>query len=274
MAESKRITGVAGDLSATTAAPSRTTRGGFGGSGGVIRPPAAPAGSVPGGPSAPAPVPGAASAVGGVPGGPSGMGGMPGLPPMPTMTQAPAPRTGGGTGLGGGGGAGGQLTNVAATSPNIQTQIDRYAQRLSADPTQRAIDRSNRSIADSAALMASDAKANMARRGVMGTGTGDAFLQKRVFQPAQRQAAEASTQIALGRERDLDALVLGGVPLMRAPDEIALSRQNMALQQAQLQDSAEARRAGMAMQQQQQAMAQWLALAQMYGGGGAGMGGM
>lgn len=240
-------------------------------------PGAAPVGGgVPGGPMSMGGVPGGAMSMGGVPGGAMGYGGIMGGGVVGSSSSgagtggaAAPPRTGTGTGLGSGGGAGGALTNVAATSPNIQKQIERYAERLSADPTQRAIDRSNRAIADSAALMAADQKANMARRGVMGTGVGDAFLQRRVFDPAQRQAAEAATQIALGRERDLDALVLQGTGLMRTPDELAIQRQNLALQQAQLQDAAEARRAGMAQQQQQQAMAQWLALAQMYGGGGA-----
>lgn len=140
---------------------------------------------------------------------------------------------------GAGAGAGAGTSNVAEISPFLKEQIERYRSRFGSDPTERAIQRSNLGIADAAALLAADAKANMASRGVLNTGTGATFLQRRVFEPAQRQAAGRAADIAMGRERDLDALVLGGTGLMTAPDAIALAAQGMNLQsQAQAADQA------------------------------------
>jgi hypothetical protein len=128
-------------------------------------------------------------------------------------------------------GSGSGTTNTAEPSPFVQEHIQNYRNRLSEDNTKRAIDKSNLGIADSAALMAADAKAGMSRRGVQGTDTGAAFLQKRVFEPAQRAAAGQAANIALQRERDLDNLVLGGTGIMRLPDEIALANRGMNLDQ-------------------------------------------
>jgi hypothetical protein len=150
-------------------------------------------------------------------------------------------------------------------SPYIKEQIDRYRSRFDKDTTARAIDRSNLGIADSAALMASDAKANMARRGVLGSGTGAAFLNKNVFAPAQRQAAGAAADISLGRERDLDALTLGGTGLMTAPSSIALADRDLALRQWMAQNEDERARAALAQAGQNQQLAQWIALNQLGG---------
>jgi hypothetical protein len=146
-------------------------------------------------------------------------------------TGVPGYAGGGGYGGGSGDGSGGGTTNTSEASPTVQEHIQNYRDRLSADTTKRAIDRSNLGVADSAALLASDAKANMSRRGVLGSGTGDAFLNKRVFEPAQRQAAAQAANISLQRERDLDALVLGGTGIMRLPDEIALANRGLNLEQ-------------------------------------------
>lgn len=148
-------------------------------------------------------------------------------------------------------------SNTAQISPYLLSQIGRYEDRLSADTTKRAIDNSNLGIADSAALMAADAKGRMAGRGILNSGAGDAFVNKRITQPAQRQAAGAAADIALGRERDLDNLVLGGTGLMTAPDAIALDSQRLALaQQGQATD--QAFRTQQAQQQAQQQQMQML----------------
>lgn len=132
---------------------------------------------------------------------------------------------------GGAGGAGGGSTNSAETSPFLQEQIDRYRQRFSVDNTNRAIDKSNLGIMDAAALGAADAKAGQSRRGVLNTEASAASNQRNVFEPAQRAAANAAADISMQRERDLDALVLGGTSLMRAPDEVNLSNRGLNLQQ-------------------------------------------
>jgi hypothetical protein len=141
------------------------------------------------------------------------------------------------TGVGGAGtGAAGagtakppSLDFEAELDPYIQRQIQRYEQRFDVDNTKRAIDRSNLGIADAAALSAADAKANMASRGILGTGTGAAYLQKRIFEPARQQAAKAAADIAFANEQRLDALTLGGTGLMTAPSAIALGQQRLGL---------------------------------------------
>lgn len=125
----------------------------------------------------------------------------------------------------------GSTENYAQNSPNIQEQMDRYRQRFSVDNTNRAIDKSNLGIMDAAALGAADQKANLSRRGVLGSETGARFLQKNVFDPAQRAAAGAAANIAMQREKDLDALVLGGTGLMQAQDQLNLANRGLNLQQ-------------------------------------------
>lgn len=165
---------------------------------------------------------------------------------------------GGGGSVGGGTAGGGGTQTSSQISPYLLSQIGRYEDRLKADNTQRAIDRSNLGVADAAALLSADAKANQARRGILGTGAGDAWVNKRITQPAMREAAGRAADIALGRERDLDALVLGGTGLMTAPDAIALENQRLALaQQGQATDQAfRAQQAQQAAQLQQQQMQQ------------------
>jgi len=125
----------------------------------------------------------------------------------------------------------GGTTTTTQISPYLLSQIGRYEDRLSNDTTQRAIDRSNLGVADAAALMGADARANLAARGILNSGAGAAYVNRRITQPALRQAAQQAANISLGRERDLDALVLGGTGLMTAPDAVALENQRLALAQ-------------------------------------------
>lgn len=192
--------------------------------------------------------------------------------------------TGGGGGggasaaaAGGGGGApaappaipggGIPITNTAQNSPNIDWLQDKFKDRFNQDNTKRAIDRSNLGIADSAALMAADQQGGLARRGATGTGTADTFLNKRVFQPAQQQAAKAAADISMGRERDLDQLTLGGLPIMRAQDDINLANRGLGIQQLGVQQQGILGQQGIDLQRQQleqqrkdQEMSRWLAL--------------
>jgi hypothetical protein len=131
----------------------------------------------------------------------------------------------------GGDAGGGGTTNTSQTSPYMEEQINRYRERFNVDNTKRAIDKSNLGIMDAAALASADAKAGQSRRGVLSTGVSAAQNQRNIFEPAQRAAASAAANITMQREKDLDALVLGGTSLMRAPDEIALANRGLNLQQ-------------------------------------------
>lgn len=151
-------------------------------------------------------------------------------------------------------------TNTTQISPYLKEQMDRYRQRFSVDNTNRAIGRATTGAMDAAALAAADLKGNLSSRGLVGSEGGNAFLQKRVYGPAQRQAAGAAADIALGNENRLDALTLGGTGLMRAPDDIALANRNLNLQQSGQDFSQAMQQEQFRNQLQQQQYAQYLAL--------------
>jgi len=154
--------------------------------------------------------------------------------------------------------------NVGGT--NLDEQYARYKERLSSDTTGRAIDRATGSIADAAAGRKAGQATQLARRGVLGTGVGDQESGK-IDAAAQRAQAGAAADISLGRERQLDALVLGGSAIAGAPGQYALDRERVGqgwagvgLQQAGL--GLEQQRIAQAAQDQK--MAQWLAMMQQF----------
>lgn len=167
-----------------------------------------------------------------------------------------------------------QLNNNAAPSPLLNEQVNLVRERLGRDTTQRQLDRSNLSIADSAALLAKDAKANTARRGVTDTSAADAYLNKNIFQPAQRAAAGAAADIVQGEERRKDSLVLGSTPIFQAPDQFSLANRRLGLDQWSAQSADERARAGMQLDADAAQLARYLALREdLYpqgGGGGTG----
>lgn len=149
---------------------------------------------------------------------------------------------------------------------NLDEQYAAYKKRLSTDTTGRAIDRATGSIADAAAGRKAGQATQLARRGVLGTGVGDQESGK-IDAAAQRAQAGASADISLGRERQLDALVLGGQGIAGAPGQYALDRERVGqgwagvgLQQAGL--GLEQQRIDQAAQDQK--LAQWLAMMQQF----------
>jgi hypothetical protein len=103
----------------------------------------------------------------------------------------------------------------------------------------------------------------------MGTGAGQAFLNKQFFAPAQRAAAQSAADISLQREKDLDALVLGGQAIYSAPGQMGLAEKELGLRQWQAQTGAGQAAAGLgieeqkvALEAQRQQMDAWL---RMYG---------
>lgn len=174
------------------------------------------------------------------------------------------------------GGSGGGSTTTAQTSPYLEEQINRYRQRFDVDNTKRAIDKANLGIADAAALSAADAKAGQSRRGVLHTGVSAQQNARNIFEPAQRAAAKAASDITLQRERDLDALVLGGTGLMTAPDQINLANREFGLRQMES-DRADQRFRTQLEQEERRRRedaARWLAMTDSlgdYGGGSYGV---
>lgn len=125
------------------------------------------------------------------------------------------------------------LSNVAGTDPNLQYQIDQYKARLGNDVTQRATDAATSQIRDAASGMAQEEKANLARRGILDSGAGQRYIDQTIMGPAQRQIAKAAADIQLGRQSQLDALVLGGTGLMGMPGQQNLANRQLGLQQWQ-----------------------------------------
>lgn len=193
--------------------------------------------------------------------------------PAPTAVPAPVPAEGGGgritaPPLQPPPGAGGGMTNTAQASPGLSYLTEKYKERLGAEPTERAVNMASSQARDVASGLAKEMEADFARRGILGTGAASQELQKRVYDPLQRQIAGQSAQIALGREGDLDRMVLGGVGLMQAPEQLALAQQGLGLQQwqaqaghqlasQQAQAQQELARQQMAMQQQQMLSNLW-----------------
>lgn len=119
-----------------------------------------------------------------------------------------------------------QSGREATPDPNLQTQVDRLGQRLSTNTTQRAIDVANSDVKARTGAANEALTTDLARRGVLGTGA-EAQLRQRITEAGQRESARNAANISLGRERDLDALTLGGQGIMAAPGQYQLQREGM-----------------------------------------------
>lgn len=162
------------------------------------------------------------------------------------------------------------FNSTAQDDPRMVEAYDIFKGRMSADNSQRAIDKAVGGTMDAAALGAKDLGANMARRGISGTGTGATFLNRNVFAPAQREAANQASNIALGEQDRQDRLAAG---LQGPAGNIAsmnLQNRRFGLDQWQAQQSEAAQRAEMERRARDEELAKWMALAQ---GGFGGMGG-
>jgi hypothetical protein len=156
-------------------------------------------------------------------------------------------------------------TNTAGADPYLTQQVDRYNSRFTNDPTKQAVEHSTLGIMDAAALGAADMKGQMGSRGVLNSGAGATFLQKRVFDPAQRAAAGAAGDIAIKRQKQLDDLTLGGTDIMKAPSQLGVQNRELAMRQWEGQQADARAREQLALQRQQaadQQALQWLALTQ------------
>ncbi len=115
------------------------------------------------------------------------------------------------------------------TKPNqlLQEQVGNLRSRISEGPSQRAADFANSDINARAQAAKQALKVNMARRGIA-AGSGVASkLESNIDDQARRDAARSTAGIALGRERDVDNLVLGGQGIMGAPNQNELARMSM-----------------------------------------------
>lgn len=180
--------------------------------------------------------------------------------------------TGGGAGiragamLGGAGGDGNTAVNTAAADPLLQSAIKTFQDRAKADNTKRATDRVFGAAKGGAAALNNDLDAQMARRGIGGSGL-DARARTQVSEAAARAAAGGAANIQLGQQDRLDRLAQAGTQVAMMPANLALQQQGLGIQQLSLQNQAQNQQAQLAMQQQaqqqaqqQQQMQNWLAL--------------
>ncbi len=151
-----------------------------------------------------------------------------------------------------GGGFGAPMTNNVDPSANLKRLQDLYEGRLTNDPTQRAMNRATSQIRDATTGLGKELGGNMARRGIAQSGI-QTSGQQALASNAQQQIAGASADIAMGRERDIDNMVMGGLPIMGAQDQLGLQKQGMGLQQWQAQQQAELARQQLGLQAQAQA---------------------
>lgn len=198
-----------------------------------------------------------------------GVGGYGNLPPMPAFLTGAGGSGGSSSGSGGSGAGGGTLggpsnaltNNTYTMSPDLKGALDALKARSSTDDTVRATNRATTGAMDAAALQAADLKGSLAGRGLIGGGTaGAAFLNKNVYAPAQRSAAQAASNIALGQQQRLDTLAQAGVNAAAVPEQLSLANRNLGLEQWQAQQSDALAQQDLANRIQQQQVAQWQAL--------------
>jgi hypothetical protein len=175
---------------------------------------------------------------------------MPSLPAFPGFSGG----SGGIPGTGGGFGASPipPMNNNVTPSSDITFLQNEYKKRLSADPTKRATERMTSAVRDATTGLNKELGGNMARRGILQSGIRTSGEQALAGQ-AQRQIASGAADIAMGRERDLDNLTMGGLPIMTAQDQLGLSKQRLGLDQWSAQNQAEVQRQQLQLQAQGQA---------------------
>jgi hypothetical protein len=152
-------------------------------------------------------------------GGAGGVGGTGGLniPPPPALSSGTPP----------------PITNDAGSDPNLQGLADRINKRLD-DPmgsTGRAIDVATSNIRDANEGRRKAVSGMLARRGVLASSSIPEFGEAAIQRNEAADVNKASTNIALGRERDNDQMLLGAAGALSAPGNAARADRSLGLQQ-------------------------------------------
>ena len=123
------------------------------------------------------------------------------------------------------------LQNSANTDPNMNFLINQLKGRIAGDNgTGRAIDVAGSKLKDYGQGLSSALDADAAARGVYGSGAAG-NKQQLLQQDLQRQMAGQAADISLGRQRDLDQLLLGSGNIFEAPARLAQADKQLGLQQ-------------------------------------------
>lgn len=153
-----------------------------------------------------------------------------------------------GAGRGGAAGATGSggysmpnFTNTTQNDPNFQYLMGLMKDRLN-DPegsTGRAIDLATSKIRDATEGRRSAMKSVLARRGVLGDSSIPEWTDRQLSDQEGRDVAASASGIALQREKDNDAMLLGATSPMAAAAQAGTANQSLALQQWQAAQNAQ-----------------------------------
>lgn len=129
-----------------------------------------------------------------------------------------------------------EITNTAATDPNLQDYLSRLKGRLDnpEGSTKRAIDVAGGAIRDVGEGEKSAVQANAARRGVLSSSTIPEIGEAAISKGVQSNVGKAAAGIALGRERDNDAFLAGSGGAFQAPGAAARADRSLGLNQWQV----------------------------------------
>lgn len=120
-----------------------------------------------------------------------------------------------------------ELTKMPVKEDSLlEEQVGNLRERISSNPTQRAVGLMTGTVGDALAGAQQGLKENLARRGLLGSGI-EAQGMQGLQESAQRDIARGSAGIGLQREQDIDRLVLGGQGIMGAPGQFGLQQQSM-----------------------------------------------
>lgn len=108
--------------------------------------------------------------------------------------------------------------------PLLLEQVQNLRNRMSADTTKQAIGKAQGNTADVAAGAAQAARERASAQGTAGNVEG---VQQGIDERSQRIQAGQATDITLDREKQLDALTLGGQGIMSAPGQRELTQTGM-----------------------------------------------
>lgn len=163
----------------------------------------------------------------------------PALPPAPTVSSAPTPMP--------------DFTSSAQTDPNLQAYLSRVTSRLDnpGESTGRAIDIATGKIRDAHEGRRAALKGLMSQRGVLNSSSIPELTEANLMESEAGDVSSAATSIALGREHDMDALLLGSAGAFQAPGAASRADRAFGLEAWQ---AAEAARQARERQQTQQYM--------------------
>lgn len=135
-----------------------------------------------------------------------------------------------------------EMTNTAQLDPRLDTHATQVQGRIDnpSQSTGRAIDLAVGRLRDLGEGQKRAGSSSFARRGMLGSG-GQADFESGIDEDIRREGSGAAADIALQRERDDDAFLLGSTGALAAPGEAARADRSLSQQQWEMETSAQQR---------------------------------